>query len=135
MTTTQPRKAHFALHNLPVHQRKKSLTAHLSGDLRKQYGTRTLPVRKGDTVKVMRGEQKGKTGKVSGIDAGRITIDGVTRSKTDGTKAFVPIHASNLMLTDLDQSDAKRKTILDRKGKKAAAKEKPAATESKGGKK
>ena len=133
MTTTQPRKQHFALYNLDVHQRKKALTAHLSPELRKKYGTRTLPVRKGDTVKIMRGDQKGKEGKISAIEALLVNIDGITRSKTDGTKVFIPIRAPNLMLTDVDLTDPKRKAIIDRKGKKTAPTA-PAQDAPKGGK-
>jgi large subunit ribosomal protein L24 len=117
MKTTQPRKQRLNLYNTPLHKRKQLISAHLSPELRARYGTRSLPVRKGDTVKILKGEQKGKEGKVAGIEDLMVTIDGITRSKTNGTKVFIPIKASTLLVTEIDLSDAQRKKALDRKGK------------------
>lgn len=124
MKTTQPRKQRLALYTAPAHKRKQMLSAHLSPELRKRYGTRSLPVRKGDTVKVITGELNGKEGKISKIDDGKVNIEGVTRSKTNGTKVFIPIHASNLIVIEIEASDPRRKKILERKGKTAKGGEK-----------
>lgn len=134
MKTIQPRKQRLKLYSTPLHKRKEKTSAHLSPELRKKYGMRAMPVRKGDTVKVMKGEEKGKEGKVSKVKPPKVSIEGITRSKTDGTKVFVPIHSSNLILTDVDLSDPKRKRIIERRvpaTKPVEESEKPA----KGGKK
>jgi len=75
----------------------KFLGAHLYKDLRKKYGTRSVRVRKGDEVKVLRGSFKGKTGKVSIVDVknSRVTIDGIQNKKKDGTKVNAFFHPSN----------------------------------------
>jgi len=39
----------------------------LSSDLRSQYSVRTVQIRKGDSVSVVRGDYKGHEGKVTGI--------------------------------------------------------------------
>jgi large subunit ribosomal protein L24 len=117
MKTVQPRKQRVRMLSTPIHRRKTQISAHLSPDLRKKYETRSFPIRKGDTVKIVTGENKGKEGKISTVNMGIATVEGITRSKTDGTKVFVPIHVSNLLVTDLDLSDSKRKKAIERKRK------------------
>ncbi len=62
-----PRKQRNFVRNLALHLRKNLCVCHLSKELRKEIGKRSLTVRSGDKVKVMRGGQKKKEGK------GRIT--------------------------------------------------------------
>jgi large subunit ribosomal protein L24 len=78
---------------------------------------RTLPVRSGDTVRIMRGDHKGFEGKITRIDRGifRIYVEGLTREKVDGTTIFVPVHPSKVMVTNLNLDDKWRKKILERK--------------------
>ena len=72
-----------------------------------------LHVLKGDTVRVMRGDDKGKEGKIIRVylKTGRVTIEGVnivkrhrracTPDEQSGIVDFpAPIHASNVMLLD-----------------------------------
>ena len=81
-----------------------------------------LNVSKGDTVRVMRGEDKGKEGKVIRVllKRGRVVIEGVnlvkmhrkarTAEEQGGIIDFpAPIHASNVMLLD-PKSDAPTRT-------------------------
>jgi len=51
-----------------LHQLKRNVMAHLSKDLRQKYNLRSAPIRKGDTVKVMRGSAKGMTGKIIKVE-------------------------------------------------------------------
>ena len=73
----------------------------------------SMPVRKGDTVRVMRGEDKGKEGKILRVypKTGRIVVEGVnivkrhrkarTADEQSGIIDFpAPIHHSNVMLLD-----------------------------------
>jgi large subunit ribosomal protein L24 len=116
MVSKQPRKQRKAIYEAPLHKRQKLVSATLSKELRKQYNRRSLPVRTGDEVKIMRGEFKGKTGKVVKVDLKklRIYIEGVTRKKSTGEEVKVPIHPSNVMIIKLNLEDKKRQKILER---------------------
>lgn len=72
-----------------------------------------MPITKGDTVRVMRGEDKGKEGKVLRVftKTGRITVEGINIVKrhrkarrAEEQSAIIempaPIHHSNVMLLD-----------------------------------
>jgi len=81
---------------------------------------RSLPVRKGDRVRILRGDFKGHEGEVVEVDLKRysLKIDGVTIKKADGTPVFRPIHPSNVMIIDLKLNDEYRRRIVERRGKK-----------------
>ena len=106
----QPRKQRKYLAKAPLHIRRKFLSVNLSKELRKKYGKRNIPVRKGDTVKIMRGKYKKKQGKV--IEAktklGKIYVEGIQIKKMDGSKANVSLRASNLQIVELNTDDKKR---------------------------
>lgn len=88
--------------------------AHLSKELRKQHKTRAMRLKKGDEVKIVRGQFKGKTGKIERITLKnmKVFITGAEIVKKDGTKIMKPIHPSNLIIQKL----------TERKQKKEAAK-------------
>ncbi|MCX8204074.1 MAG: 50S ribosomal protein L24 [Candidatus Nezhaarchaeota archaeon] len=113
----KPSRQRKALFNAPLHIKHKMLAAHLSKELRQQYGFRSLPLRKGDTVMVMRGDFKGVMGKVVEVDTSklRVHVEGVMDEKMDGTKYYVPIHPSNLLITKLDLSDKARRAVIERR--------------------
>ena len=115
----QPKKQRKALFRAPLHKRQKLMSAPLSPELREKFGIRNLPVRKGDTVRVMRGTWAGHEGKVVRVDLRkiRIYIDGVTVRKADGTPKFYPIHPSKVMIISLDTSDKRRMAIIERRQK------------------
>jgi len=104
--------------NAPLHRRRKYLSAPLSPELRAEYGTRSLPLRRGDTVVILKGDWKMKEGKVTRIDTKRmrIYIEGLTRERMDGSTVPIPIRPWNVMITRLDLSDPWRKRILERRG-------------------
>ena len=93
------------------------MAAPLSPELISSKGAKALPVRKGDTVRVMRGDHKGFEGKVSQIDLKRyrIFIEGLTREKVDGTNIFVSVHPSKVMIKSLKLDDKWRKAIVEGK--------------------
>ena len=116
---TKPTKQRKMFYGAPAHIRHKNLAAHLSPDLRATHIAKSIPVRNGDTIRVMRGDHKGFEGKISRIDLKkyRIYVEGLTREKVDGTTIFVPVHPSKLMITKLNLDDKWRKRILERKQK------------------
>ncbi len=118
-SSKQPRKQRKAFFNAPLHARQKLMTAPLSPELREKYGVKRLPVRKGDKVRVLRGDFKGKEGNVARVDLKRLAlyIDGVTIEKADKTPVFRPIHPSNVMIIDLNLDDKRRKMIIERRGR------------------
>jgi large subunit ribosomal protein L24 len=122
MTSSKPTKQRKMLFNAPYHLRRKMLTAMVSEEITKEYGTKRIEVKKGDTVKVMRGGNVGFEGKVAQVNTktGRIAIEGLTRKKADGTPVYIWIHASKVMITKLDLSDNKRKASIERKVKQVS---------------
>jgi len=112
-----PDKQRKMLYNAPAHIRHKHMSAPLSHELSASKGAKTLPVRRGDTILIKRGDNKGFEGKVSRVDlkAYRIYIEGLTREKVDGTNIFLPIHPSKVEIRNLNLDDKWRKDILKRK--------------------
>jgi len=103
--------------NSPLHIKQKFVHSQLSKDLRKKYNKRSLGLRKGDKVKIEVGDFKGKEGKVERVDLKKtfVYINGIERTKKDGSKVFCPIHPSNVIILDLVLDDKKRQKILERK--------------------
>lgn len=97
------------------------MAAHLSKEARAKLGTarRSLPLRKGDKVKVMRGEHKGKIGKVARIDLSSLKayVEGVVVKEAKGTEKLCPIDPSNLLILEADMTDKRRAEVLDRSRK------------------
>ena len=122
-----PRKQRNYRNNAPLHIKHKFLNANLSKELRKKYGKRSLPLRKGDEVIVMRGNFSKKNGKVVEIDLrrSRLTIDGLTRKKIDGVKISVYFDPSNLQIQTLNIEDSKRLNINKKEIKNNAPDKKP----------
>jgi len=112
-----PGKQRKRLYNAPAHLRHKMMAAPLSPELIKSKGAKALPIRKGDTVRIMRGDHVGFEGKVSRVDLKRyrIFLEGLTREKVDGTNIFVSVHPSKVMIRNLKLDDKWRKGIVERK--------------------
>jgi len=96
---------------------KRTLRATLSDALREKYKRRSLAVRKGDTVKILRGDFRNIEGKVTAVypKEGRIAVEGVTREKVKGGTVQLTIHASKVMLTNLNLDDKRRRALLEGK--------------------
>ena len=105
------------MYNAPLHLKRKMLSCLLSKELRKKLGKRNLPVRKDDVILIMRGKFKGKKGKIEKVNLRKLKIyvEGINRVKLDGSKVYYPLHPSNLMITELNLNDKKRKAKLERK--------------------
>lgn len=112
------RKQRKAFYNAPAHIRTKMVSSHLDDPLAKETGVRSVRVIKGDTVKVWRGDESivGIEGKVNKVDThtGRLTIDGVTIPKADGTQTARPVHSSKVLVMKLDLTDPRRKAKLQK---------------------
>ena len=66
----------------------------------------------------MRGSFKKKTGKVMKIElkTGKVYIEGIQKTKKDGSKVNVPVDASNLQIQELSLDDKRRLESIGRKG-------------------
>ena len=92
----------------------------------------TMPVSRGDTVRVMRGEDKGKEGKVLRVfpKTGRVTVEGINivkkhrkarraEEQSGIIEMPAPIHHSNVMLLDPKEGKPTRvKARIDDDGTK-----------------
>lgn len=118
MVTSRPRKQRLAFHSAPLHLRHKFLSAPLSRELREKHKTRSLPVRKGDRVRVLHGDFKRLQGEVVEIDTKRrvLHVKDAFITKADGTQVPRPIQPSNVVLVGLAE-DRERAQVLERRSK------------------
>ncbi|KAF9926135.1 60S ribosomal protein L26A [Linnemannia zychae] len=112
------RKAHFSA---PSDLRRKIMSASLSKELQGQYSARSIPIRKDDEVRIVRGSFKGREGKVVQVYRRKwvIHIERVNREKANGAAVPVGIHPSKVVVTKLHM-DKDRKDLLERKNRKKA---------------
>ena len=81
----------------------------------------TLHIKKGDTVKILSGNEKGKTGKVMGVfpKTGMVLVEGIgmrkkhQKSRREGQKCQIidqhhPIAASKVANTEAEKKPAKK---------------------------
>lgn len=117
--SSKPRKQRKFLFTAPLHLRRRFMSSHLSKELRGKYKRRSLPVRKGDEVEIMRGSFKDKKGKITRVDIKKykVYVEGATRRRTTGVDVQVPIHPSNLKIINLNLEDKRRVKILERSKK------------------
>jgi large subunit ribosomal protein L24 len=115
MKSTKPRKQRHMLYNAPLHKKHRMMSAHLAENLLLKYDRRSLPVVKGDTVKIMRGNFRGHEDKISKVNLidQTVEIEGVTLTTAKGTKIAKPIHASTLLITKLNVTDKWRRKKLE----------------------
>ncbi len=131
MTSTIPKKQRKANYEAATHTRRKMMSSHLSPELRQKYDIRALPVRKGDVVKIMRGNRprpgrdewnaknaiRGKEGRVTDVFRRdlKIAIEGINIRKADNSEVARKIHPSAVMIVRLDLTDPKRRAKVEAK--------------------
>jgi len=97
----------------------QKINVHLSKELYEKYGIKKFPVRKGDVVRIVRGDSKkddknnvkGKEGKILQVlrEEGKLIIENINISKADGKMKPRKIDASNTILVKLNLDDKLRK--------------------------
>ncbi len=119
MASAKPSKQRKRMFQAPIHKKRKMLAASLSDELKQKYGSSGLPVREGDSVRIMRGDFGGLEGKVERVEyqTGRIFVEGMTREKAAGVASKLPVHASKVQITNLNLSDKWRSGLLTERGK------------------
>ena len=125
MKSIRPGKQRKELFNAPLHKKRKWIASHLEENLLLKYDRRSIPVVKGDTVKVMRGSFKGHEDKIAHVNIKKryVEIEGLTTTKADGKKIARPLHASNLLITKLNLTDKWRRKKLEKGLSEEAKKE------------
>jgi len=117
-SSASPKKQRKFKVNAPLHVRHKLVAAHISKDLRLKYKKRSIPLRKGDKVKIMRGKFRGIIGDVERVDLRnyRIFVKGAEIQKKEGTpKVAKPIDPSKLQIITLNLDDKERIKAIERK--------------------
>ncbi len=114
----KPGKSRKKRFNAPSHIRRKFMSAPLSPALKSQYGTRSMPVRRDDTVTITKGDRRLTEGRILRVDMkrNRLYVEGVTRNRMDGSTMQIPIRPENVMITRLALDDPRRREILERRG-------------------
>ena len=123
--SSKPGKQRKEQANAPIRVKRKRMRARLqlkNPDTR-LAGVRSVTVRVGDTVRVVRGDYAhggkrvgGKRnanaleGNVINVDSntGRLFIEGATATKSDNKEEAVPVHCSNVVVVKLDETDKLR---------------------------
>lgn len=107
--------------------RSKQMCSHLSKELQQKYNRRSIRVTEGDTVRVMRGEFKGVTGKITKVSTEKngAAVEGIKKEKLKGGNLDVFIHTSNLLVTDINTEDKWRQNKLEGKNPKPPKEAKP----------
>ena len=123
------RKQRLRHFSAPSSVRRKLMGCRLSKELREKHGVRTVPIRKGDEIKILKGKGKNKTGKVVQVYRKRwcIYVDKVQREKQNGQSVFLPLKPSYCVIEKI-HLNKDRKELLERRGKdKSKGKNKYAA--------
>ena len=112
--------------NAPSSIKRRLMSCHLNKSLRDQYKIRSLPIKRGDEVKILKGKSKGKSGKVVQVYRKRevIYVDKVNREKQNGQSVFLPIRPCHCIIEKLLINKDRTKTIEKRAEIKAKAGEK-----------
>jgi len=98
------------------------LNLHLSNDLSEKYGIKKFGVRKGDIVRIVKGDSNkdeklnivGKEAKVVKVlrKEGKIVVENINVAKADGKMKPKKLDPSSLVLVKIELEDAKRKQKL-----------------------
>jgi large subunit ribosomal protein L24 len=109
-SSRKPAKQRKYRYGAPLHVRRKFLSVHLSNELKQKHGARNVVVRTGDKVKIIKGDFKGKDGKVERVSMKRslVYITGVERQRRDGTKSLLGIAPANMIMLELNTEDKRR---------------------------
>ncbi|MGV8150995.1 MAG: 50S ribosomal protein L24 [Candidatus Woesearchaeota archaeon] len=134
-SSKKPNKQRKFRFNAPLHIKGNFLNAHLSKELRKKYNMRSLRVRVGDKVRILRGQFKKQEGKVEEVDVrtSKIFVSKVEHVKRDGTKARHPLEPSNVLIVEVNTDDKRRfkeRSVVTKKASKASKSESSGQTGS-----
>jgi len=109
-----PRRQRKALYTADTFERRIRMTVPLSRELRSRFHRRSVPVRKGDTVRVLSGSYAGREERVARIDRRgySVTLDNVTLKTADEKMKPLSLGVGHLVITRLNLSDPWRRRSM-----------------------
>jgi ribosomal protein uL24 len=109
-----PRRQRRALYEASPPSRRLRMSAPLSRELRARFHARSLPVRKGDTVRVMAGSFVGQEERIARVNrrSYTVTLENVTVKTGEEKMTALPIRPNRLMLVRLNLADPWRRRVL-----------------------
>jgi ribosomal protein uL24 len=109
-----PRRQRKALYTADSFERRVRMAVPLSRELRARFHRRSLPVRKGDTVRVLAGSFEGREERVARVDrrAYTVTLDNVTLKTADEKMKPLSLGVGHLVITRLNLSDPWRRRSM-----------------------
>jgi ribosomal protein uL24 len=109
-----PRRQRKALYTAPTSERRVRMTVPLSRELRARFHRRSLPLRKGDTVRVLSGSFEGREERVARVDRRgyTVTLDNVTLKTADEKMKPLSLGVGHLVITRLNLSDPWRRRSM-----------------------
>jgi len=109
-----PRRQRKALYTATPRERRVRMTVPLSRELRARFHRRSLPLRKGDTVRVLSGSFEGREERVARVDRRgyRVTLDNVTLKTADEKMKPLGLGVGHLVITRLNLSDPWRRRAM-----------------------
>jgi len=109
-----PRRQRRALYQANSSERRRRMTVPLSRELRRRFRRRSVPVRKGDTVRVLSGSFRGREERVARITRRdySVTLDNVTLKTAEEKLKPLALRTSHLVITRLNLADPWRRRSL-----------------------
>jgi large subunit ribosomal protein L24 len=109
-----PRRQRKALYEADTFERRHRMTVALSRELRARFRRRSVPIRKGDTVRVLGGSFKGREERVARVSRRdySVTLDNITLKTGEEKLKPLPMRPGHLVITRLNLADAWRRRAL-----------------------
>src|SRR3990167_4472150 len=110
-----------------LHKKRDFLNAHLSKELRQALKKRSEALKKGDKVKVMRGNHNGKEARVTRVkyQESKVYLEGLFHRTARAKEVPVPFQPSNLMIIEIAKEGKKPVKVEKPKDVEKIADEKP----------
>lgn len=114
-SSEDPSKQRKYRRNAPKHVEQKLVSANVHPELRDELDTRSIRVRTGDQIEVMRGDHSGKEGIVNEVDYDdqKIYASNITAERQNGTESQVPLRPSNVRIVAMNVDDQVRMEKFD----------------------
>ena len=109
-----PRRQRRALYTADTFERRVRMTVPLSRELRARFHRRSVPLHKGDTVRVLSGSFEGREERVARVNRRgyTVTLDNVTLKTADEKMKPLSIGVGHLVITRLNLSDPWRRRSM-----------------------
>jgi len=109
-----PRRQRKAFFTAPTSERRVRMTVPLSRELRARFRRRAIPVRKGDTVRILSGSFAGREERVAHVDrrSYSVTLDNVTLKTADEKMKALSLSVGHLVITRLNLADPWRRRSM-----------------------